>query len=283
VLPFRYIVIRDDDICRFTSLDQFQRVHRFLLEEKIPLTVAVIPRVSDRVSYRPGVIEGFIPSSFAGKGKTYPIGENKALVDFIRQSGWIEVAQHGFTHEGIIPFTPEFLTSNYEEIVSRLETGKAELTEVFDRAPLFFVPPCDQVSPIAMKEIRRRFLGISLSRISHRLLPFYLWPSFKLGKWQGRFLLKWGKFMILQHPGMDWSTSDLSFDPFRVRMQWVRDVLVLPLHSWKFFDAQGHLILDRLVQWENILKYLYYHENIQFVRFSDLWRQKHGAVSQTET
>lgn len=281
MLPFRFVAIRDDDICRFTPVDQFLRVHQFLLKEKIPFTVSVIPEVSDSVSYRPGEIEGFIPPHFAGKGKTYSIEENKTLVDFIRQSEWIEVAQHGFTHEGIRPFLPEFLTEHREEIISRLEKGKSLLTQVFGREPLFFVPPCDQVSPTAMKEIRLRYWGISLSRISHRVLPWYLWAKFKWGKWQGRFLLHWQKFMILQHPGMDLSFSDWEWDTIRLQLHSVRDVLVLPLHSWKFFDSQGRLLSQRLTQWEDLLKYLH-QEKVQFVRFSDLWRQRHETFSNSE-
>lgn len=282
MFSFRFVAIRDDDICRFTSVDRFLKVHRFLLKEKIPFTVSVIPEVSDSASYQPNLIERFIPSSLAGKGKVYPIAENQSLVDCIREYDFIEIAQHGFTHEVMNPFLPEFVCDDREQIVFRLEKGKSYLAEVFGQPPHFFVPPYDQVSAVALQEIRLRFLGISLSQISHRLLPWYLWPQFKWKKWQGKFLLNWQQFMILQHPGIDLSLSEKEWSPLRVQLQAVRDVWVIPLHSWKFFDTQGSLLSHRLAQWENLLKCLY-QENVQFVRFSDLWRQKHEIVLQDET
>jgi hypothetical protein len=268
----RFVIIRDDDICYFTPCRRFQTVHRRLLKEGIPLNAAVVPCVSDSAPDSHGGYEGFIPHQRAGKGGQFPVEENAELVDFLKSTELVEVVQHGFSHQRLENGRPEFENDDASRIARRLDEGAEHFFKAFGRNARFFVPPYDAVSGQALDQIRTRYEGISLSRISHHLFPVSMWPQFLWAKWRGRFIIHWKGFHIVQHPGFDpWSSKDSAEHEYPVQT-WpkIRDVLVLVLHSWQFFTVDGQLKEDLLRRWEGFLEALISSRKIKFLKFSEI-------------
>jgi hypothetical protein len=272
-VPVRFVTVRDDDVSRFTEPERFETAHAFLIRNRIPFNVSVIPMVSDRVLSAPDSVEGFIPARLACKGKAYDVSENGALVRSLKKLDIVEIAQHGFSHAGREAGQPEFCIEDRGEIVRRLEEGMRILERAFGKSPAFFVPPRDQVSKTALDEIRKRFSGISVSRFPHELVPVWLWPKFLYNKKRGRYLLNWRGFRMAQHPGVDFSFLDEAGIPDAGILSAAgaaKDVLVLPVHSWRFFSEGGELKKKLLSYWEDFLERLLEMEGVRFVTFSQL-------------
>ena len=262
------ILIRDDDICYFTDVHRFTMVHRMLLDRHLPFNVAVIPLVSDLVHDGQGGVEGFIPRSLQNQGKSYEIALANELCSFLRRHTEIEVLQHGLQHVRHEDGSVELAGGDETEMEGRLCRGKEMLREAFSRTPVFLVPPFDTVSPAVLVLIKKHYRGICFSRYSHHLLPFWLWPEFKLAKWRNRHLLKWGDFILLSHPG-----SDLAFLPdtcWTLSSLPARDVLVVTVHSWMFFDHAGEIKTELLAKYEGFLRVLLREPGIRFKRFAEL-------------
>ncbi len=262
------VLVRDDDISYFTDLEQFTRVHRFLLERGLPFNVAAIPAASTAIDAAATSRKASNPRSQV-KVAYHELYRAKELTAFFSSRPQIEVAQHGYQHVRQEDGTPEFASESAGEIRHRILEGKAIIQGAFGREPRFFVPPFDTVSPTAMAIIKNHYDGISLSRYSHSLLPPYLWFKFAVNKWQQKHLLRWQKFIVLSHPG-----SDLIFlrhdEPLNIHHLPAKDVLVVTVHSWMFFDAAGMLKETMLQRYETLLAALASSPKIRFKRFSDL-------------
>jgi len=268
----RFVIIRDDDICYFTPCRRFQTVHRRLLKEGIPLNAAVVPCVSDSAPDNQGGYEGFIPLQRARKGEQFPVEENKDLVDFLMSTESVEVVQHGFSHQRLENGRPEFDDDDASRIARRLDEGAEQFFKAFGSNARFFVPPYDSVSRQALDQIRTRYEGISLSRMSHHLFPVSMWPHFLWAKWHHRFIIHWKGFHIVQHPGFDpWSSNDSakSESPSQIWPN-IQDVLVLVLHSWQFFTEDGQLKEGLLRRWEVFLEALISSRKTKFLKFSEI-------------
>lgn len=268
----RFAIIRDDDICYFTQRRRFQTVHRLLLKEGVPLNAAVIPCVSDSAPDVDGGYEGFIPPECAGKGEYFPVEENRELVDFLKSTESVEVVQHGFSHQRLENGFPEFEDDETSRIARRLDEGAEHFFKAFDMHTRFFVPPYDSVSRKALDQIRSKYEGISMSRMSHHLFPVSMWPQFLWAKWRRNFILFWNGFYVVQHPGYDlWSSVDSAKLEYP-EQTWpkIRDVLVLVLHSWQFFTTDGSLKEGLLHRWEVFLESLISSRKIKFLKFSEI-------------
>ena len=268
----RFVIIRDDDICYFTQCRRFQTVHRRLLKEGIPLNAAVIPCVSDSAPDSHGGYEGFIPPQRVGKGEQFPVEKNRELVDVLKSMESVEVVQHGFSHQRLENGLPEFEDDDASRIARRLDEGAEQFFKAFGRNARFFVPPYDSVSKQALDQIRTRYEGISLSRMSHHLFPVSMWPQFLWAKWRHNLVLFWNGFHIVQHPGFDPLSSADSAKPEDSVQTWpkIRDVLVLVLHSWQFFTTDGHVKEGLLRRWEVFLESLISSRKIKFLKFSEI-------------
>jgi hypothetical protein len=124
------------------------------------------------------------------------------------------------------------------------------------------------VSRPVLEAVRRRYRGISMSRISKHLLPLPLWPKHLLVKKTGRFVLNWDGFYILQHPGIDLSFGR-SLPDAQNAVRSSRDAYVLVVHSWNFFTPEGRL-KDRLLEsWEKMLKTCMEDASMRFMTFTE--------------
>jgi hypothetical protein len=244
-----------------------------LLDEVIPFNAAVVPKVSDSVGDNECGHEGFIPKKYAGKGGSYPVDENEELIAFIQSVDSIEITLHGFSHEHLRPGVPEFADSDSTRVSRKLDEGKDILFKAFGMQPGFFVPPYDVVTREALEEIRKRFDGISLSKTSHGIYPITMWGKFLWTKWHGRYIIRWKGFRIVQHPSVDFSCldkSNLGHATVENIISKVHDVLVLPLHSWRFYTREGRLRVEALNRWEEFLKRLISDNKIKFLKLSEI-------------
>lgn len=265
------VVVRDDDISYFTDPGRFERAHDFLIRNRIPFNVSVIPEADGSALHGPGEPEGFLPAGAAGRSGPRPVGENAGLAAAIRGHGFIEVSQHGWSHAGAEAGAPEFLLADRDAIAFRLDRGIALIEAAFGDKPAFFVPPRDRVSGPALREIRKRYAGICLSRFPHGLIPARLWPRFLLNKRRGRMMMRWGRFLLLQHAGVDFSfPGGRAAAEAEAALHAVTDALVLPVHSWRFFDGRGRIVKSRFHPWEEFLKRLSGTEGVRFTTFSGL-------------
>jgi hypothetical protein len=237
-------------------------VHRLLLERSLPFVVAAVPQVSDHIPAHRGGMEGFIPDNLRNQGRCYDIGEARELISVLQSIPGLEIAQHGFNHMRQADGRAEYDRNDQAGIERQLIQGKRMLQDAFLRTPAVFVPPFDTVSKSALQAVREHFSAISFSQFPHGLLPMRLWPRFKYNKWQHRHHLRWGNFSLFTHPG-----SDLSFVEQSV---WPKDVLVVVIHSWQFFDERGQLQSGKLAQYEELLERMLQSSEVRFTTFSQL-------------
>lgn len=261
------VIVRDDDICYFTDVKRFAIVHRFLLNRNLPFNIAAIPLVSDQIAAANGKIEGFIPIYLQNKGRQYEFTRAKDLIDFISTKPEIDIAQHGYKHVRLVGGLPEFAGNDARDIYDRLIRGKVILTQAFGREPRFFVPPYDTISRLALSVIKDHYRGISLSRYNHSVLPPQQWLNFYMSKFLKKYRLNWGDFILLSHPDSDFFLRDKSFAIADVP---VKDIIVVTLHSWMFFNENGKLKQELLQKYEDLLATLITIPGVQFKRFSDL-------------
>lgn len=268
----KLIIIRDDDVSYFTNVQQFQTVHRVLLENRIPFSAAVVPNACGNIPSANGGLEGFLRGNHSGEKRFFPVSGNEDLVSFFKLHPFIEIVQHGYTHQKTDTGLPEFAARESANLIANMEEGARILEDTFAQKSMFFVPPYDAVSRTAMDAVRKQFSGICLSRISRAVLPVFLWPKHWFVKKSGRFVLHWNGFSIVQHPGVDFSfmEPDISLEDFNAVWSKTKDVLVLPVHSWNFFMPDGKLKTESFNRWEKLVRKWISDPSVRFIRFSEI-------------
>jgi hypothetical protein len=157
--------IRDDDISYFTIPRNLNKIYKGIWET-IPISFAVIPFLHGSVHFTPDKYK---------KDKKYPVGENKALVRFLKEKirqGKASILLHGYSHrwkkEG-----HEFDIDN--NLFEKVKEGKEYLTNVFDTKVTCFVAPNHAFSKKGMKAVIENKLNIVGSpAVRHRPL-FFSW------------------------------------------------------------------------------------------------------------
>lgn len=209
MISLKYILIRDDDISFFTNIDHINLLYNKLIEEKLPFNLAVIPSVSADIEIgnkniyyiKEGLqYEPFIPPEYRGIKKTYSIGENIKLVNYINNIKYCEIIQHGFNHKTVNK-KEEFNIRDKKEIRRKLLEGREIIKEFFSNYPSFFIPPWDNLSRESISEIKKYYKGTSLGRIYFNNLPIKKWHLFAQKLLYKKDYVKIKDFLILQHPG----------------------------------------------------------------------------------
>ena len=159
-------VIRDDDVNFFSTPSDIEALYGDIFAQNIPVGFSAIPFVGEKADV--------YPWQFPGVKKEYPIGENAALVEYMKQHELIEILQHGCTHETIEGiFEYQKITGLYED-TSR---GKLHLEETFARPITVFVAPHDQFSNHAIDSIERTGLNIIRSKGSKNIITRFDYVS----------------------------------------------------------------------------------------------------------
>jgi len=228
----RYVILRDDDTNAFTSVEHLERLYRPFLDRGLPVNLATIPNVSTEVICPDGKREGFL--RFAnGKTQTHrAIGDNPALVRYLKESSGYHIIQHGYDHG-----YHEFESGNQEDISRRLREGARLLTEAGLPRSRTFVAPYDRFSRVSLQETARHFDVISSGWFELGRLPYGWWPEYSLKKAFRRPHWKVGATRLLTHPGCLLSyhrPCSSMLDEIKKAVAG-RKLTVLVTHWWEYF------------------------------------------------
>jgi hypothetical protein len=150
-------VIRDDDLNYFSQPEEIERWYADIFAQDIPVGFAAIPFVTPASDVHP-----FYPSATAPHvpDREYPIGENQALVTYVKGKPLIEILQHGTTHETVGG------VFEYARPVARIQArrGKIELERAFGASVQVFVPPHDWINSSGVDSVEAAGMDIIRGR-----------------------------------------------------------------------------------------------------------------------
>jgi hypothetical protein len=157
-LPFGYnagVVIRDDDLCYFTSPENLDEIYEKAWRQGFKVSFSVIPKVK-------AINDPLVPPCYRGASTLHEICENKELVGYLGRklaSHQVDILQHGYTHEAFGNL-PEFRLNNRQEIMERLNSGREILETCLPPRIRVFVPPWDSISEKALEIVGKEDLAI---------------------------------------------------------------------------------------------------------------------------
>jgi hypothetical protein len=128
-------VIRDDDLNYFNKPREIEMWYRDIFNLGIPVGFSVVPFVR--------VNSDAFGVKIEDSCKEYSISENKELVNYLKKNDFIEIMQHGCTHE---IFNGKFEYESNIDLFERTKRGKEELEKTFEKEIKIFVPPHDRIS-----------------------------------------------------------------------------------------------------------------------------------------
>jgi hypothetical protein len=230
----RYVILRDDDTNAFTPVDHLERLYRPFLDRGLPVNLATIPNVSTEVVCPDGKREGFL--MFAnGETQTHrPIGDNPALICYLRENSGYHIVQHGYDHGYF-----EFESVNRAEISLRLQRGARLLMDAGLPGSGAFVAPYDRFSRVSLHETAKYFGVISSGWFELSRLPYGWWPEYALKKALRRPHWRVGTTRLLTHPGCLLSYHH----PYAGMLDEIKKVVagrkltVLVTHWWEYFSG----------------------------------------------
>src|SRR5436853_1333114 len=103
---------------------------------------------------------GFLAARDGKPPGNYTLGENKALVEYLKANSGYKIIQHGYQHEFVNSLC-EFDHFNRRDISNRLDRGTRHLLEAGFPKPKTFVAPYDRMTRVSYEEIAKRFRVIS--------------------------------------------------------------------------------------------------------------------------
>lgn len=145
--------IRDDDTNYFTEPEELVRIYGNIWD-KCPISLSVVP-------FHTGAKTGAIPEKYWGSDKIFPIGENKKLVEFLREKikeGKICIMLHGYSHKD---YQNGYEFEVGDNLYSKVKEGKKYLEEIFGIEIKTFVPPHNSLSKEGFKAVIRNNLNIA--------------------------------------------------------------------------------------------------------------------------
>lgn len=156
------IAIRDDDVNYFTTPMELTRNYETVWDV-CPVSFSAVP-------FHACTKTGAIPEKYWSGDRIFPIGENKELVQFLKEKiseGKLSITLHGYSHKDN-PDGYEFETGL--ELRNKIRQGKQYLESLFEIKIRTFVPPHNTVSKEGLKAVIDN--GLNLVNI----------PSFRFGK-----------------------------------------------------------------------------------------------------
>jgi len=148
-------IIRDDDLNYFSKPADIEVWYKEIFAQNIPVGFSTIPFVK---AYSDVYVK---PNE--STDREYPISENKDLVEYVKSNTFMEVLQHGCTHEtknGVYEYAKN------EGLFGDTKRGKEELEKAFGKKVNIFVPPHDWISSHGIKAVEAQNMNIILGRSS---------------------------------------------------------------------------------------------------------------------
>jgi len=279
--------IRDDDISYFTQPWMLEELYKDAWRLGFKISLAATPKVKavDRL---------YVPRSFRGTNRFFPISKNKELVDYLLEKtakGQVDIAQHGYTHARECG-KPEFAINNFKLINERLVIGNRLLRETFKRDVTVFVAPHEGISGTAWKSLSRngmflcrrftlgRFLmtapffslnlGSLLRIIIHSPNPFKPIPD---------SVIQLADMLVIQWDAFLWSRSHknvtLQLEEAKNRFLkrlYAKGVFVLLQHHWDYFNdyESGFIKQDMLTCFKKFLNFVSSYKGVWKTTLSEL-------------
>lgn len=178
-------VIRDDDLNYFSKPADIEEWYQGIFAQGIPVGFAAIPFVKP--------VSDVYPANIPPSDEEHPIHENVELVEYVKNSPYIEVLQHGTTHE-----TKDRKFEYARKVpLGEAKRGREELEKAFGCDVSIFVPPHDwigssgiySVEHAGMNVIRGRGAGLR----NWILRPAYIRNFFKMLRFKRSARLSSGK------------------------------------------------------------------------------------------
>ncbi len=271
----KYVLIRDDDVNYFTKTEDLNRVYGFIFEREIPINFAIIPNVDASAktisnNYPENSYEPFITEEFRGGKKQFQINKNLVLIKFLKSIKNAEFLLHGFTHKsesGNYEFKIE-----EESIIDEKLNRSSEIFELtFEKKPKTFVAPQDKYSIKSLVAIQKRFDIFSLGWIDKTNIPKSFLLNYYLMKLcRKNYILK-GEFLILQHPGCQFSKFKEINKSSSILERYLNSnkITVIVVHHWEFFKDKK-LNQELYMAFKNRILSLWENDNYKFINFSKL-------------
>lgn len=275
------VLLRDDDASGYTRPEHLAAVYGPALDAGLPVTLAVVPFVRGDLPLAPDNLfrtrfglthEPLVPPGRRGDPRPTPVGDNRALRDFVAATG-CRVALHGYAHARIDGHR-EMEVRDRALLGRWLDEGRAALASAFGALPELFVAPWDRLGPAGLAEVRRRFRGLSTGSISWRDLPPTWWPAYVEKRLRRRAFLRHGDFLAVEHPGCLLSVHRPVEEAAERVLAAVRGqpFVVLVNHHWEFFEDWGAPRVALLAAWHTALGRLLADPEVRFVDFPELAR-----------
>lgn len=272
----RTIILRDDDTNALTPVECLERLYRPFLDRGMPVHLATVPEVRVDARTPDGRLEGFVlPGMGTGHkpGATIPLTDNRGLIDYLRANPGYHIAQHGCYHD-----TFEFDSRDRSEVARRLDHGRQRLREAGFDDVRTFVAPHDKLSPVAYREVVKRFSVISTGWFEwNRLPPAWRWRYFFV-KLRRRMHWQVGRTLLVRHPGCLLSYQrpyDRIIESIKYNLRW-DPVTVLVTHWWEYFrDGKPDEAFIRVLH--ETADFLASQPDIQVITF-DALAQKAGLI-----
>lgn len=228
----RYVIIRDDDTCALTPVACLEELYRPFLARGLPVNLAAIPNVNTRAVWRDGSPEGFRAFATGGEPPHVALGENRALVDYLKSNSGFRLVLHGYEHTYL-----EFERPDAADLARRLDHGLRLFAEAGFPRPTTFVAPYDQLSRAALTEVTRRLPILSTGWFEFGRLPPAWWPGYLRKRLGRKPHWRTGDRRLLTHPGCLLSHQR----DFATMLETIRRQLdnapltVLVTHWWEYF------------------------------------------------
>ena len=261
------VIIRDDDTCGLTPPEFLERLYRPFLDASLPVNLATIPDVATGTTTPEGELEGFIQAGRKVSGKSAPIGEHTALLEYLAERPLFKIVHHGHDHRYF-----EFASDDREESERKLDAGRRMLDAAGLGSPGTFVAPYDQYRPAALKAIADRFSVFSTGWFDRARLPASWLPAYLLKKLRRAPHWRVGDTRLLTHPGCLLSYTRPYDTIFANVQRAVRssDLTVLVTHWWEYFRDGGNPDEDLIETHHAVGRWLAEDPEVEVISFEDL-------------
>ena len=278
----KYVLVRDDDLNYFTSMDMLNTVYGFMFEAGIPVNFSTIPAVNaaaktfthndNKQDKSREVYEPFLPDNVAGTPGNFILADNQGLIDSLKQIKQNEYILHGYEHSGHLGLC-EFEETNATLLKQKIDSGIEIFKDSFGKKPDTFVAPQDKYSFQTIQLIKEHFNTFSLGWVNRKRLPLSCQASYFKKKILKRNYLKYNNLLLTEHPGCHYSrfvprhVSDLSLNQHFSNNQFT----IIVTHHWEFFE-NGVLNIDMWRAFHSRIIELSQNPEVRLITFSELYR-----------
>lgn len=229
-----YVILRDDDTCALTPPECLERLYRPFLDRGLPVSLGVIPDVCTGARRADGQREGFLQFNHGTTTPLVPIGQNRALTQYLQSERLFHVVHHGYDHS-----QGEF-DCDRREADRRFAAGAQRLAAAGFPRTWAFAAPYDRFSAAALRAAAARYPVVSTAWFEWRRVPAAWWPAYGLKRWHRQPHWRAGGAILLSHPGCLLSR----YRPLEGMLARVRAAVrsapltVLVTHWWEYFREQ---------------------------------------------